>query len=179
MAKTAATHGGNVFQRGGAIVKLRTYINITHVLPMFTRNLLNPPPYGHVFQRTGTILLYKKTSQSPGGHLYDLRTNVPAKFHKNWTKNVTSTVLTRSDINRRHWVNIDNARRTKSDKISSQGKVEIHLGDARYVKPLQVRGLTTPGSELDALHSLNEPSQLAEWEIKLLTKFGEDRMKTT
>ncbi len=39
-----------------------------------------PPPGGHVFHTTGTIFI---------------GTHVPTKFHEDWTKNVTSRVLTR------------------------------------------------------------------------------------
>ncbi|KAH3736025.1 hypothetical protein DPMN_042585, partial [Dreissena polymorpha] len=48
---------------------------------MLTRKTA-PPPDGHVFHRTATIF---KLSQDI------LRTNVPTKFHEDWTKNVTST----------------------------------------------------------------------------------------
>ncbi|KAH3706469.1 hypothetical protein DPMN_065855 [Dreissena polymorpha] len=136
--KTAPPHGGHVFHSTGTIFELVQDIMGTHIgLKMKTAT----PPGGHVFQPTGTIfelvqdiigthVLTKfhedwtkivtsrvltrfyyshigKSATHPGGHVFQptgtifelvqdfIGTHVTTKFHADWTKNVTSRVLTR------------------------------------------------------------------------------------
>jgi len=103
--KTATPPGSHVFQPTGTIFKLVQDIIRTNVLTKFhedwtinvTSRVLTRFYYSHI----------RKTAPPLGGHVFHptetifelvqdfIGTHVPTKFHEDWTKNVTSRVLTR------------------------------------------------------------------------------------
>ncbi|KAH3737883.1 hypothetical protein DPMN_044481 [Dreissena polymorpha] len=84
--KTAMPPGGHVFQPTGTIFELVQDIIGTHVLTKVLTRKTATPPGGHVFQPTATI--FELVQDIIGTH-------VLTKFYEDWTKNVTSRVLTR------------------------------------------------------------------------------------
>jgi len=103
--KTAPPPGSHVFQQTRTIFKLIRDIVRTNVLTKFhedwtinvTSRVLTRFYYSHI----------RKTAPPLGGHVFHptetifelvqdfIGTHVPTKFHEDWTKNVTSRVLTR------------------------------------------------------------------------------------